>query len=147
MSREGPWKVNSNCSAVSFPVTEVPLYIIPGKTPSVSVLQQNRESTLGTELTLCTNSPVLFEPLAQGGFSPTQRRQKRPKLEGFVHTESKKPSSSFGFLPRSLLLHHLFLLQKPHGGVVRLTCQPFYLAFLLFVYLVYTHCSVALTQI
>ena len=120
MSREDLWKVNSNCSVVSFPVTEVPLkevYLYQVK-HNISVLQQNKESTLGTALTLCTDSPVLFEPLAQGGFSPIQRRWKRHKLEFFVHTESKKASSSLGFLSRSLPLHHLFLLQKPRSGVV-----------------------------
>jgi len=47
-----------------------------------------------------------------------QRRWKRHKLEVFVCSESKKVSSSFGFLSVSLLLHHLFLLQKPHSGVL-----------------------------
>lgn len=84
-----------------------------GKTQNISVLQQNRGSTLGTALTLCTHSLWHREV----SLFPIQRRWKKHKLEFFVHTESKKASSSSECVS-SLLLHHLFLLQKPRSGVV-----------------------------
>lgn len=135
---------------VSFPVTEIPLKEVYLYQIQHRVLQSccKTEDTLGTAL--LHQHHVLFEPLAQGGSSPIQGRWKKHNLEFFVHTESKKVSSSFGYLSKSLLLHHLFPLQNPHSGVecsmeFTLSHVPaIVLAFFFFTFFFHTHLSVAL---
>lgn len=84
-----------------------------------TVLQYcSKKEKTSWEQHFCTNSHVLIEPLAQGGSFPIQGKWKKHNLELLVHTDSKKVSSSFECLSKSLLLHHLFLLQNPHTGVV-----------------------------
>lgn len=123
---------------------------VSDNTQTISVLQQDKESTLGTALTLCINNSVLLEPLAHSGFSPIQRMWKRHR--GFVHAESKKPHPPLGFSPELFYCITFFYCKTLIPGLcavwnsVCLICQSLYLSFWLFVYLFYTHNFVALAQ-
>lgn len=116
MGEEDLWKVNSNCSAVSFPVTEVFLkevYLCQVKHRLFQSCSKTGEAPWEQHL---PSAPIAF---GTGRFlSHPEKAEKAQTGFFFVHTESKKASSSSECVSRSLLLHHLFLLQKPRSGVV-----------------------------
>lgn len=129
MNREDLWKVYSNCCLLSCDLSTFKRGLfVSNRTKCYSPAAKQRKHP-GNSTNFCTNSHVLFEPLAQGGSSPIQGRWKRHNLEFFTHTEGKKVSSSSPKVFCCITFSYCrILIEGLSAGwnSVCLTCQPLY---------------------